>query len=239
VRGNGRSVVRTVRVGARRLTYSLRFDEAPRLVISVYPDLTVSVRAPRGANPLQVDARVVRRAAWIHRQLLAFERYHPLPVPRRYVGGETHRYLGRQYRLRIRRGPEAVRLSGPFLYVWTRDASPRTVSRLVQQWYRDRAGVAFPRRVRAILRAAPWLAPHEPRFRLAFLTRSWGSCGRTGMITLNIDLMKAPTSCIDYVIAHELSHLSERRHSRRFYSLMRRAVPDWERLRDRLNQGVR
>ncbi len=232
-------MTRTVRFGSRRLAYRLSFAETGRLAISVHPDLSVTVRAPHRTPPAAVDARVRARAPWIVRQQRRFERLHPLPVARRFVSGETHLYLGRQYRLRVRRGPESVHLSGPFLWVRARDPSPRTVARLVRQWYRDRAKAALRRRVTALLRALPWLAEHEPRFRLAELSRSWGSCGRSGTITLNVELVKAPASCIDYVLAHELCHLIERRHSRRFFSLMRRALPDWERARDRLNRSVR
>jgi len=132
VRDNGRAAVRTVRVGARRLTYSLRFDDALRLVISVYPDLTVSVRAPHGADLRRVDARVIRRAPWIHRQLLEFERYHPLPVPRRYVSGETHYYLGRQYRQGIGRGEEGWNLTRGFLRVTIK--GEKQAERVLEVW---------------------------------------------------------------------------------------------------------
>lgn len=215
------------------------FVETGRLTISVHPDLSVSVRAPQRTRPAAVDARVLARASWIVRQQRRFQRFHPLPVPRQFVSGETHLYLGRQYRLRVRTGSEFVRLSGPFLWVYTRHSSPRAVEQLLRLWYRDRARIVLRRRVDTLLRAVPWLGEREPRFRLAELKRRWGSCGRSGLITLNVELVKAPTSCIDYVLAHELCHVIERRHSRRFFSLMRRAVPDWERARDRLNVAVR
>jgi predicted metal-dependent hydrolase len=232
-------VTRSVWYGTQRLAYQLRFAETARLSISVHPDLSVTVRAPHRTPPASVDARVRARAPWILRQQRRFERFHPLPVARRFVSGETHLYLGRQYRLRIRRGPEAVQLSGPFLWVHARHPSPRTVERLLRLWYRERARIALQRRVSALLRVLPWLAERELRFRLAELKRCWGSCGRSGLITLNVELVKAPTLCIDYVLAHELCHLVERRHSRRFLRLMHRAMPGWERARDRLNVAVR
>ena len=240
MRDNGRAAVRTVRVGARRLTYSLRFDDAPRMVISVYPDLTVSVRAPHGADFRQVDARVIRRAPWIHRQLLEFERYHPLPVPRRYVSGETHLYLGRQYRLRVRRGPEVVRLSRPFLLVTLpKPPLPRVVRHMLRAWYWMRAQSVFPRRLTQVLKRAPWLARTEPHLRVREMTTRWGSCGSFGTITLSVELVKAPVACIDYVVAHELCHRLEMGHTRRFYTLLSLVVPEWERARDRLNRAVR
>ena len=234
MRDNGRAAIRTVPVGARRLTYSLRFDDAPRLVISVYPDLTVSVRAPHGADFRQVDARVIRRAPWIHRQLLEFERYHPLPVPRRYVSGETHYYLGRQYRLRIRRGQEGVSLTRGFLLVTIK--GKKQAKRVVEEWYRARAEAVLRRRLAVVMKRSPWLDGKATAIRIRRMTRRWGGCGPCGVITLNTELVKAPPSSIDYILAHELCHRIELNHSKRFYDLLRRAVPDWERARQRLNR---
>ncbi len=226
--------MRTVRVGSRRLTYSLRFHDARRLIISVHPDLTVSVRAPRGADPRQVDARIVRRAAWIHRQVLEFERYHPLPVRRRYVSGETHHYLGRQYRLRVRGGEEDVKLVRGFLIVTANGR--KGAKSLIEEWYRGRAEDLFRRRLAAVMQRTPWLDSKPRAIRIRRMTRRWGSCGPGGVITLNIDLVKAPPSSIDYILLHELCHRLELNHSKRFYELLRRAAPDWERARARLNR---
>lgn len=63
----------------------------------------------------------------------------------------------------------------------------------------------------------------------------WGSCSPSGTIILNLQLVKTPTRCIDYVIIHELCHLKEHNHSRAFYCLMCRAMPHWERLKAELD----
>lgn len=231
-----REETREIHLGDRRLVYSLRRASVRRLTITVNPDLTVSVAAPRGAAPEEVDLRVRRRGVWLHRQLRAFETYHPLPVPRRYVSGETHLYLGRQYRLRVRPGSESVKLSGGFLLVTARRDR---AAYLVKAWYREHAEKVFNYRLCALHTAAPWLERAEHSLRIRDMTRRWGSCGPSGVITLNTDLVKAPRSCIDYILAHELCHLLEMNHSKRFYALLERAVPDWRRARERLNHAVR
>jgi predicted metal-dependent hydrolase len=233
-------VARRIRTANGWLHYRLRRGSTKHLAISVEPDLSISVVAPRHADAREVDRRVLRRLHWIIRQQRHFERFHPLPVPRRYVSGETHLYLGRQYRLRIRSGPERVGLAGAFLRVTLegRRSSGR-VERLVKRWYRERAAQVIPRRLALILRRSPWLGASEPPIRLREMTRRWGSCGPGRVVTLNLDLMKAPVSCLDYILTHELCHRIELRHSRRFYALLRRAMPEWERASTRLNVFVR
>ena len=194
------------------------------------------VCAPMNATSSDVDRRVRRRAGWIRRQLREFETYHPLPMPRRFVSGETHWYLGRQYRLRVRSGFDAVKISGGFLVVTTMNRGG--VARLVNDWYLARAREAFDRRFTKLVKRASWLGLPDQVLRVRAMKQRWGSCGPTGIITLNVKLVKAPPSCIDYTLAHELSHRLEMNHSKRFYALLRRAVPDWERARARLNRGV-
>lgn len=70
------------------------------------------------------------------------------------------------------------------------------------------------------------------------MPRRWGSCSQRGTVTLNPELVKAPLSCIDYVLVHELCHRIVPDHSPRFFRLLTAHVPDWERRRGQLN-GLR
>jgi predicted metal-dependent hydrolase len=63
----------------------------------------------------------------------------------------------------------------------------------------------------------------------------WGSCGRNGRILLNLRLIQAPIEAIDYVIVHELCHLKEHNHSKRYSALLDTTMPDWRERRRRLN----
>jgi predicted metal-dependent hydrolase len=75
-------------------------------------------------------------------------------------------------------------------------------------------------------------------FKIRKMTNRWGSCTSEGHILLNIDLIVAPVNCIEYVIVHELCHLKEHNHSKKFYMLLSAMMPDWERRRERLNRCV-
>jgi len=233
-------MTRLVRFGSATIQYQLIPGKRRNLVLAVHPDLSVRVRAPQGAPPAVVDERIRAHGRWILRQQRRFREYHPLPTPRRFESGETHLYLGRGYRLRIRSGGEEVRISASYLEVKVpRGTSRKRVEFLVRQWYRERARAVFLRQVSGVLGRAQWLRVGELRIRVASMANRWGSHGSLGIITLNVDLVKAPIACIEYVIAHELCHRLEPKHSRRFYRLLRRVCPDWERLQNRLNHCVR
>ena len=108
--------------GTRKITYNLHRQDRKRLRIVVAPDLTVDVFAPATADEDQIQAAVMKKAAWIARKLDALESYHPLSAPKKYIRGETLVYLGRQYRLKVEQGyRQPAKLIGRFLWVWVAD----------------------------------------------------------------------------------------------------------------------
>lgn len=66
------------------------------------------------------------------------------------------------------------------------------------------------------------------------MTKRWGSWTRRGGVWLNPELLKAPGTCIDYVVTHELCHAVYGNHGKGFYALLRRVMPDWEARKARL-----
>jgi predicted metal-dependent hydrolase len=68
------------------------------------------------------------------------------------------------------------------------------------------------------------------------MTRRWGSATRNNRVYFNLDLVKAPLGCVDYVVMHELVHLKVPHHGPAFRRLLRRCMPDWEFWQGRLNK---
>lgn len=113
-----------IRFGKQKIPYRLTFSARRHLKIYVFPDGRVAVDAPEERNLAEVEHAVKKRVPWIVRQRAYFERFQPLPAPRRYVSGETHRYLGGQYRIQVRQGSSpSVKLAGRYLWVFTPDPS--------------------------------------------------------------------------------------------------------------------
>lgn len=229
---------RTIQFGSAEIPYTLTVRPRRDLLITVHPNLQVAVVAPTEKSIQQIEAKLHDRAAWILRQQLRYRDLHPLPTERRFVSGESHRYLGRQYRLRIRQSlREHVALSRPFLIVETKSSSSASrVETLVKRWYDDRAKMVLPRQLERCLEAHPSLRVSNPTLRIRRMSRRWGSCTPSGVITLSPELMCVPPGCIEYVIVHELCHRKVMNHGPRFERLLSRVLPDWRSRRERLNR---
>lgn len=238
-----------VEYGAHLIDYGLERRERSTLEITVEPDGSVRVAAPIDAAVEDIAARVRKRARWILEQQTSFSRFWPHTPPRAYVPGETHRYLGRQYRIRVvqaetgtgdlaaTRRPTVKMVRG-FLEVRCvefRDTA--TIEKCIKDWYRKRAQVQLPSRLELNRQRFPDPQIVQPKsLRLQRMRTRWGSMSSAGSLVLNPDLIRAPMDCIDYVVTHELCHLLVPSHGREFFELQRLVMPDWERRKQRLEE---
>ena len=222
-----------VAYGDRVIAFTVVRTARVTVGIHVHPSGAVEVRVPLGAGEGEVRERVRRRARWIARHQRRFaETVRPQPE-KEYVNGETHRYLGRQYRLKVvasARGPRAdrVRLVGRYLEVWTsRPADPARTRALLDRWYQAKAEARLRERFDLGCQALARYGVGRPPLVVRTMRRRWGSCTPSGRVLLNPRLVLAPTACVDYVVAHELCHLVHPHHGREFYALLSAVMPDW------------
>lgn len=227
-----------IEFGTRRIAYRLHRSERKHLKIVVSPDLSVDVYAPSKIAAARIAVALHKKAAWIARAIDKLEAFHPLPEPMRYISGETLLYLGRQYRLKLENGSRRPpKLLGKFLWVWANGKNDtQTIKRKVDGWYRQRAKEILNRYLEICHGIATRHGVPFPHLAIRSMQRRWGSCSARGRITLNIKLVQAPLHCIEYVIMHELCHLKQRNHSKAFYSLLTRCMPDWRQRKELLAQ---
>jgi predicted metal-dependent hydrolase len=225
-------VKRSITYGEERIGFSIHFVPRParRVAIHVHPDGSVHVDAPTDSDANEVVAVVRRRARWLWLRLRDYQERTRHVMPREYVSGESHFYLGKRYALKViyhPTDPQGVKLLRGRLEIRTRSRDSGKVRALLDGWYRQRAEEVFTRRLADCVARVQWLKA-DPKLRLLMMKTQWGSCSPKGELLLNPVLIKAPRYCVDYVIFHELCHLKEHNHSERFYQLLGGLLQDWE-----------
>ncbi|MEX2115295.1 MAG: SprT family zinc-dependent metalloprotease [Bacteroidota bacterium] len=226
---------RSIDFGSKRIEYSLMFNHRKTLGIAVTPEMEVVVKAPSGAPIEKIDFLVRKRAAWILRQKDFFLGFYPKQPQKRFIGGETHLYLGKQYRLKVLSGrTESVKLRGKYFEVTCSKA--RSAKGLMSEWYLFHAEWKFQEIVEECLSYFKKVNFDSKDVEIREMSKRWGSCTARGRIILNLQLIRAPRGCIEYVVIHELCHLTHRNHNKNFVDLQTRIMPDWAIWKDRLER---
>ena len=201
------------------------------------PDGRVRVSAPLRIDDESVREAVVRRMSWIRRQREKHQNRSPEPQ-HRFVSGEQHFVDGSGVTLNVTTydGPPTVYLLGESsLEMRVRPGAGLGERReLVERWYRERLRSRIPGIIAAW---EPVMGVEVEEWRIRKMKTRWGTCNcRARRIWLNLELSRRPLRCLEYVIVHEMAHLIEPSHNRRFWGILDRLMPDWPTYRAELNR---
>ncbi|MBL4653912.1 MAG: M48 family metallopeptidase [Flavobacteriales bacterium] len=225
----------SIQFGSRQIDFLVEYSERKTLGITVTPDMDVLVKAPIDSTIVKIKEKLLKKAPWIIKQQSFFLAFHPKTTKRKYVSGETHLYMGRQYRLRVESGEiESVKLKGGFIEVNVLDKS--RVEYLLNNWYLQHARLKFHVIAEPLIEQFKRYKVKPSSIVLRDMATRWGSCTPKGKIILNPELIKAPKGCIEYVIIHELCHLIHHDHTQKFIDLQTKEMPDWEKWKSKLER---
>ncbi len=204
--------------------------------LSVYPPTgRVRISAPSRMDLNTIRAFAISKLGWIRRQqkqIGAQER----EWPRAYVERETHYVWGRRYLMQVREGARSgVELKHDAIILCQRKGACMTRRHeIMQDWYRQQLKDAIPELQR---KWAARMGVSPTSIGVRRMKTMWGSCSPDrGAIRINLELVKKPRECLEYILVHELAHLLEHTHNNRFIAHMDRLLPDWRHRRDELNR---
>lgn len=228
-------MIASIDFGSKQIKFQVKFAKRKSLGITVTPDMEVLATAPIDTPLDRIKDKIRHRAPWIIKQQGFFLSFHPKSAPKRYVSGESHLYLGRNYRLRILSGKSnRVTYKGRFIEVTSKDKSK--VKSLLRKWYREKAKEKFAEIAEPLIQKFRKYQVEPRGLYLQEMTTRWGSCTSRGKIILNPELVKAPKACIEYVIIHELCHLVHPNHTQKFFDLQTKEMKDWEKWKGKLER---
>lgn len=214
--------------------------KAEKILIKVHPTSEVIVTALEGTRPGEIHQALLKRARWIWRSLQEFKSHQELVQPKHYQSGDMVFYLGRRYMLKLLQSEEqkpSVKLMRGQLQVNLPAQDKQNtdlIKKLINAWYRLQSDRVFQERLNLLFPKAHWVES-LPETQTLTMQKQWGSCSIKGRILLNPHLIKASKQCIDYVILHELCHLQEHNHSKRFWHLLSQVMPNYSEIKAKLD----
>ena len=210
------------------------------LHLGVYPpEGRVRIAAPLRVNDEAVRLFAISKLSWIKRQQAKFEKQRR-QSERDYVSGESHYFKGRRYLLNVvyqQSAPKVVVRNKTHIDLYVREGCDREGREQVMlRWYRRQLKKELPGLI------AKWqdiTGVGVQDWGIRLMKTKWGTCNvEAGRIWLNLELVKKPPRCLEYIVVHELVHLLERRHNERFVAYMDEYLPQWRACRDELNEGI-
>ena len=210
--------------------------DVKNITLKVRPNGEAILTAPKAASDEHIKFIIEKRAKWIAQKCAFFASFKT--PQKEYVSGEDFRYLGRSYRLKVVQSKEeCVKLQRGYLELFVKDKSNlKRKENLVYEWYYEKATLYFFN----ILQEFKKIVKQDIKsVKIRQMKTRWGSCNPyKSYINLNIELIKKPKSCIEYVVFHELAHLHYPDHSKKFYDYLTLYMPDWQKRKEILEKAM-
>lgn len=217
----------SVAFGNSQLDYRIERSARRRTVsIVVEADGEVVLKAPAAADATRLKQVVSKKARWIAERVRQRRQSEP-PATRLFCAGETFFVEGRGLRLLVApvgmgAGDAVVRVENDKLNVTGAGDDMRAA---LVTWYRTFAAVKLPVRLAEL---CDRIGAPVPTMQVREQAKRWGSCDASGLLRINWRIVQAAPYLQDYVLAHEIAHLSHRDHGRQFWALLGSLMPDYE-----------
>lgn len=213
--------------------YEITRKKVKNISIRIYKDGTVRVSAPDFLPDYYIQEAVYERAEWILSKLKAMEELNKDIHEREYSRGDGVVYLGHEYGLKV---IDKVKAEGKASFKeglfevevnpeWDVKERETAIREGLTKWYKNEAFRVFKERT---LHYSRILELYPDNIRVKEQKSIWGSCSFKGNINFNWRLIMAPLAVLDYVVVHELCHLTHRNHSRNFWQLVEQIMPDYK-----------
>lgn len=205
-----------LRQSPRRKTMALRVEHQ-RLV----------VLAPQHIRQREIQRFIHQHSDWIKRQVRLQQSREQAIMQKQFKHGGEFTFLGQPYTLNVISGSKHahVMLQDQHILMHLPQDDSASVKVSLFAWYRQQAQQYFTHQTHE---TAAITDKTCRQIRIGDFKRQWGSCSRQGIIRYHWPLIQACQSVIDYVIAHEVSHLTYMNYSADFWQLVKRLCPDYQ-----------
>jgi hypothetical protein len=218
---------RKITINGQTIPYIIkRSTRAKHVRLEVRQETGLTVVIPKSYKIGQIPDLLEAKGSWILAKLAKYGKVQPLCADKGVKSGDAIPYLGRDLEVvkrQNRRNADSVKLEQNRLVVSLRSATSR-LNLVLEQWYRMQAAKLIKERADKL---SARLGLTYNRIIIRGQKTRWGSCSHKGNLSFNWKLIMAPEPVIDYVIIHELAHLKEMNHTKRFWELVAEHCPRW------------
>lgn len=214
----------------------IEYKKIKNIYIRVKPDLNIYVTAPKRVTKKYIYELIEKRKDWIEERKEAIKKKNSFDLSKKELasGNEVY-YLGKSYMLEVLKcQKENIIIEGRTMYMYVnikdkeeyKNSDIRKKHILLDTWYKKEALKLFDLLIK---KYTSMMNLEINTFTVKKLKSKWGSCDTIKKhLTFNLELMKYPLSSIEYIVLHELAHLLQANHSKKFYNIVSLYMPEWK-----------
>lgn len=212
------------------IEYTINYQSRKTLTIMIkQPNGEVVVKSPKGLTISYIEEFVSRKADWIIKHKSRINSLNQIRIRKEYTDGAVHLFLGKQYVLEVYlSNSESVEMIDDKIVVKSKNES--RVEQLLKVWYANLSTQIFSDICRPLINSFAERngGVYPSRLEAKYVKGYWGQCTPQKVIRLNIELLRAPRECIEYIMVHELCHLVHHNHSKDFWDLVKQELSDYK-----------
>ena len=219
----------SLQYGTTLLRFEVHFSKRKTMEIAIEPPDKIIVTAPEGTTEEVILQKVKQKANWLITKMFTFRNMMTQKIQREFVSGESFMYLGRNYSMQIRidqtiNKPVVKLLRGKF-YVTAASKDEDAIKQAMEVWYRQKAEEQIKARLKYY---APYFSKQPTAIKIKEQKKRWGSCSSKNELYFNWRSVMAKAPALDYIIVHEMCHLTHKDHSKAFWQQLSMIMPDYE-----------
>ncbi len=222
-------MLRTVFFGEKAINYELERKKVKNINLRIKRDLTVTVSASRAVPSGYVDGFVLSRAEFILKTLEKFKA-SPHPAEKTPESGESYNVFGKPKRLAVIYGDkDNAEFFGDVIILTVTENTLEKKQKLLDGLFGRELLKTTEQLCRKFFPFYESRGVTFPTIKVRRMRSRWGSCiPQKHTVTFSLSLISEPVKCVEYVVAHELTHFIHPDHSKRFYDCLAEVMPDWK-----------
>jgi predicted metal-dependent hydrolase len=227
-------------INVLNISAEVEWKKIKNIHLTIYPpNARIHVSAPLFMTEEAIRLFLISKQTWI-KQKVSQVLNQNRQTPREYVSGENHYFKGQRFRLKViyHNAPAKVEIQGnEFINLYVREGvTEERKAEIIKEWYREKLKETLPELI------SKWeaiIGVKANKWSIKQMKTIWGSCNhRTKNILFNLELIKKPLHCIEYVVVHELLHIKVRLHNKEYISLLNKYFPNWKQIKNELNEFI-
>ena len=223
----------------RELAVDIIYRKRKNISLKVSPKENIQIIAPDKVSKDLLKKVLKDNSNWILSKLNKFKTFDDNFLKRDYVDDEIYYYMGKQYRLKIlkdmnfqnknNKSYNYIEIKGNNLEIRTNNWEKDYIKDSLKKWYKLRSEEIIMDRIDFLRKESEDFRSIEPSLvKVKEQKKIWGSCNTSKTIYINSKISMLPLDAIDYIIAHEFCHIIYMNHSKDFYALVQKIIPNYK-----------